>query len=283
MRIRPSFREWYVRHAGELDAVVLDIDGVLCLDHKPLPGARALVGALRAAGTPFSLLTNDGNHSKRQKCAFLKACGVVVSEAQIVSCGDGLLELGAARKLAGKLFFVLGDLGRPCYAEAAGLRVTRRQRDLPRCAGIIIGEDNYDWEPNINAAVNHCIRRPATPLIVPNPDEYYGVGPSTVHVAAGGVARFIRRVLRTYGVRVDPVYLGKPHQPIFRHHHGMLERKLGGKVRRARVVLVGDSLASDIRGANRFGYQSALVLTGVTNPDMLRTSRIRPDMVFRGL
>ncbi|MBN1672407.1 MAG: HAD-IIA family hydrolase [Kiritimatiellae bacterium] len=283
MKTLDSFQDWFEAHRDELDALVLDIDGVLALNHKPIPGARRLVAGLQRAAFPFSLLTNDGNHSKAQKCAFLRQCGVRVAEADIVSCADGLVELAETRQLKGRLFFVMGDLGRPSYARLAGLRVTRRIRDLPDCTGVVIGEQNYHWERVINAVVNTFIAKPDALLVVPNPDEYYGVGPSAIEIAAGGVARFVQRVLRTYGVRVHPLYLGKPYRPIFRHHHLELERKLNRRVPRSRVMILGDSLASDIRGANAFGYRSALILTGITQPCMLAASPVHPELVCRRL
>jgi ribonucleotide monophosphatase NagD (HAD superfamily) len=85
---------------------------------------------------------------------------------------------------------------------------------------------------------------------VPNPDPYCPGEDRRVHVAAGGVAR-----------------------------HERLESALSGTVERRRVLMVGDSLASDVAGALAFGYRSALVLTWATSGESWRTSELRPDMV----
>jgi len=42
-------------------------------------------------------------------------------------------------------------------------------------------------------------------------------------------------------------------------------------------------LNSDIAGAQSFGYQTALMLTGVTYREKLLQSEYTPDMVFEGV
>ncbi len=49
------------------------------------------------------------------------------------------------------------------------------------------------------------------------------------------------------------------------------------------VPLAGDSLRADIAGGRRFGYRTALVLTGLTRRSMLDGARPAPQEVFQGL
>ena len=279
----PSFSNWFEQHKDEFDALVLDIDGVLLAAQTPLPGSGKFVQKLRDENFPFSLLTNDGNHSIEEKCRHLKNCGVEFKHEEITSCGHGLVEIANKFDLVGKLLFVMGDLGDPCYAKDAGLNVTRNIEDLPKCAGVIDGEKNYDWETVLNAIVNYFIADPAALLIVPNPDEYYPIPNGEIEIASGATARFIQNVLRAHHIDIEPIYLGKPYAPIFEHNHSTLQGRLGKPIEPGRVIMVGDSLDSDIRGANDFGYRSALMLTGITKPAMLKTSAVEPDFVFERL
>ncbi len=181
-------------------------------------------------------------------------------------------------------FFIMGNLGNPCFAQKAGLHTTRDLSQIHRCQGIIVGEKGYDWETTINAVVNFFIQKPDALLIVPNPDAYYpGKSPGHICIGAGGVARFIVRVLKTYGISVSPIYLGKPFSPIFQKTHAQLEAFYDRPVLRNRVLMAGDFIRSDVQGALDFGYCSALVLTGVTTLDMLERSAVRPDLVFETL
>jgi len=171
----------------------------------------------------------------------------------------------------------------------AGLIPERDPHRIRECAGVIVGEGTYNWQDNVNAALNYFIVHPEHPLLVPNPDSYWPNGPSgEIGIGAGGKARFLCQILKDYGIRKRPTYFGKPHPAIFRLACRRLrERHIGSRVafKPARILMVGDSLASDIRGANRFGLVSALVLTGITTPAHLAAARsdCRPQLVFRRL
>lgn len=280
-----SFNDW-LRHAtAPVEAVLLDIDGVLLNSKRRLPGSRKLVDILTARGLAYLLVTNDGNHSTEEKAGRLQEAGLPISRDHIVSCGHAIAPLVHASGLDGQLFFVMGDTGTPCYAETAGLQVTRDLRQLKRCAGVIVGEENYEWEPVINAVINYFIDRPAAPLIIPNPDEFYPAPELTIHVAAGGIGRFMQRVLDTYGVPLAPTYLGKPYPPVFQLAHDKLMKMAGRPIASQKIVMVGDNLSADIAGGKAMGYTTALMLSGVTSAASLETAGPDeiPDMVFEGL
>ena len=248
-----------------------------------MPGSRRLLEFLRKRALAFILLTNDGNHSPWEKARRLNQAGLTIAPSHIVSCGHAIGPLVRSRGLAGKRFFAMGDTGRPCYAKNAGLRITRDLRRLHRCDGVIIGEEHYDWEPVINAVVNYFIDHPQAPLIVPNPDEFYPAVKLKIHIAAGGVGRFIQQVLKTFGIDITPVYLGKPFPPIFHLAHENLERQLGHKISPDKVVMVGDNLGADVAGGRCMGYRTALLLTGVTAQSTLKRSKLIPDIVLDAL
>ncbi len=283
-RSLPSLHKWLEQHRRTCEAVVFDIDGVVILGHKPLAGSDRLFDTLRGWKVPFVLLTNDGSHSTQEKSRYLKRLRIHVKPDEIISCSDGLTDFVRRHPaFRGRTFFVMGRLGKPCFATAAGLKVTRQVKNLPKCAGVIVGEHDYDWGPVIHGVINFLVRHPAAPLVVPNPDEYFMIHGRLLRIGAGGLARLIQRVLKSYGLTVRPVYLGKPYQPIFLRCHGILEEREGRRLRRDRVLMVGDSLTSDIQGARRFGYRSALLLTGVTRSPMVAKAGIRPDLVFKNI
>ena len=283
MTVAANLRDWLDGHREGLEALVFDVDGVLMVGASAVAGAGALLRRLEELSLPVRVLTNDANHSVEEKAALLARAGLAVEARLITSSGHGLVEAAARARLAGEPCFVLGRLGEPCYAELAGIRVTRRLEDLPGCRAALVGEGAYDWESTVNGVVNYLLARPEAPLIVPNPDLYYPGEDRRVHVAAGGVARLVASVCAAYGRALEPLYLGKPHEPIFHHNHGRLEAALGRKVERQRVLMVGDSLDSDVAGARAFGYRSALVLTGATSERRWRGAEPRPDLVFRAL
>jgi HAD superfamily hydrolase (TIGR01450 family) len=283
MNVFGSLVQWLKENLYGLDALVFDIDGVWVIDNTLMPGSLELLDALRREKILFSLLTNDANHSTHEKAQTLVNAGLKISPEEIVSCGDGLQSFVLNHQLDDQTFFAMGDLGKPCFGEKAGLLITRDLNQLHLCKGVIIGEENYDWERVINNVVNHFIQCSERLLIVPNPDEFYPKTAGRIHIAAGAVARFIQRVLKTYGINLEPVYLGKPYEPIFKHNHIQLEKRSGNAIDHRRVLMIGDHLASDIVGANNFGYRSALLLSGLTNKKHVERSHIKPELLFKAL
>lgn len=278
-----TFHHWYAEHADSIDAIAFDIDGVLLRGREPIPGAPELLRELRRKDLSFALLTNDGCHSPEQKSRFLRECGMQVMAEDIVSCGHGLEEMKQRFGWSDELFYVLGSLGEPCFAERIGLHTSRDPAAIDRCAAVIVGEKRYDWHDHITAAYNFLLRHPERPLVVPNPDETFPQGGGEMGVASGATARLIQRLCKAAGTHIEPIYLGKPYAPIFEHFHHSVEKRLKRTVKKNRVLLIGDSMTSDIPGGNAFGYQTALALTGMTNTDMLAASQHRPMFVFDAL
>ena len=283
MKLYGSLDEWLEVHLEELEALIFDIDGVLVIENRPVPGIGELLNKLRQEQVLISFLTNDTNQSVEERSLSLEKCGVDILPEEIVSSGDALVEYVEKHRLQETTFFVMGDFGTPCFGEKAGLVITRKVEDLPSCTGVIVGENNYDWESVINTVVNYFIENPKNLLIAPNPDEYYPKTSGRIHIGAGGVARFIQSILKAYGASLEPVYLGKPYPCIFTHNHLQLEKKLGRPVERSCVLMIGDHLEADIRGANDFGYRSALLLSGLTNTGHVEKSRVKPELLFRAI
>jgi NagD protein len=279
----PSLNRWLDLNKARIEAMLLDIDGVLLNGRRRLPGSRQFLKKLHRFHIPFVLLTNDGNHSTQEKAARLRSAGLDIAPEQIVSCGHAIAQTVQSMGITGARFFVMGDTGVPCYAESAALNVTRDLNRLQDCAGVIIGEENYDWEPVINAVVNFFIDHPQAPLIVPNPDEFYPGQRLKIHIAAGGVGRFIQQIAGSYGTSVTPIYLGKPYQPIFQLAQKALSHRLNRPIDPQNILMVGDNLAADIVGGTESGYTTALMLTGVTPLSKLDHQEKRPDMVFKAL
>jgi hypothetical protein len=77
--------------------------------------------------------------------------------------------------------------------------------------------------------------------------------------------------------QVDPVVAGKPEPPLFHE----TQRRCGGR----RPLVVGDRLDTDIEGATRAGFDSLLVMTGVTGLTELvqAAPELRPTYVAADL
>jgi len=282
--MRETFTEYFLRQGkDEFDLLLFDIDGTLSTGGRPLPGAWELLELLSRRAFPHLLLTNDSCNSHREKAALLHESGLPVGEEHIFSCGD-VLKLWAARAgYKGELLFQCGKLGDPSYAELAGLRTTEDPEELPRCSGVIFGEGNYDWQRHLEAVFNSYLRRPGLPMIVVNPDSYWPCSDSdAMGIGSGAQARFICTLLEEAGITVTPCYIGKPYPLIYKSVEAELESRLGRPVLPHRIAMIGDSLYSDIQGANANGLRSCLVLTGITTPRLAAQAppERKPELIF---
>jgi len=91
-----------------------------------------------------------------------------------------------------------------------------------------------------------------------------------------GAGALLAAIVATTGA--TPEVVGKPEPPLLE----AALRRAGGGV----PLLVGDRLDTDIAGAVRLGWDSLLVLTGITDRPTLARSSIRPTYVaddLRGL
>ena len=113
-------------------------------------------------------------------------------------------------------------------------------------------------------------------LILPNPDLIYPKGNQGYGVASAGVALILEAALKLrYPGRPDLrfVRLGKPHPAIFAEAF----RRTGTMD----MVMIGDQLETDIRGANDFGIDSVLVGTGLSNATVEASDRLGPRPTYR--
>ena len=289
MNVQRYFTDYFREERDQFDLVMFDIDGTLVCGNRVLPGAREVILQLKHDEFPFALLTNDGTRSSQQKAKLLGAIGLSVDGIDIVSCADAIGDYVQRHGYEGHKVFIMGELGDPCYAERASLETTRTHTELSSCDGVIVGEANYEWESTFNAVVNFFIRKQEAFLLVPNPDTYWPTDRGEINIGAGGKARFIADVLQEYGVLITPEYLGKPSSIIFHHalNHLCDRYQLDSKPSPQRILHVGDSLSSDIKGANTMNFTSALVLTGITKIEHLKCldsiPSSKPDLVFEML
>src|SRR6516165_6611257 len=68
-----------------IGAVLIDIDGVLTVSWRPLPGAVAALRWLRTAGLPLALVTNTTSRPRASIAAVLAEAGFPVSAADILT------------------------------------------------------------------------------------------------------------------------------------------------------------------------------------------------------
>ncbi len=268
------------RHAGML----LDVYGVLFDARGPLPGAAELIAELERRGTPYRIVTNDASRSQATYAARFARHGITLAPERFCSSGSLLPGYFAAHQLAGARTLVLGTEDSIAFVREGGGVPVALANDIPTIDAIAVCDDSgFDFLRGIEQALGTIVRSveaghvPA--LILPNPDLVYPKGGGELGFTAGSIALLLEAALarRFPGANLEFTHLGKPEPHLFRAAAAQLDLPTD------QLVMIGDTLETDIAGARAAGCASAL-LAGVSSWHHARaTATIIPDYVLASL
>jgi NagD protein len=247
----------------EIRSWLMDMDGVLVHEENALPGASEFLGRLRAAGTPFLVLTNNSIYTRRDLAARLRASGLDVPEEYIWTSALATSRFLEDQRPGGSAF-VIGEAGLTTALHAAGYTMTERDPDY-----VILGETRtYSFE-RITKAIR--LIDSGARFIATNPDP---TGPSSDGAlpATGAVAALITRA-----TGVDPYYVGKPNPLMMRSALNAID------AHSETTAMIGDRMDTDIVAGLEAGLHAILVLTGVTQRGEIDRFPYRPSQVVDGI
>lgn len=240
--------------------LLLDAYGVLVHLHGALPGARELIGELNRRGQRYYLLTNDASKLPETAAQRYRGFGLDLAAERIISAGSLLAPHFAAHGLVGKRCAVLGTRDSYRYVELAGGVLAAPGE--PCDALVVCDQSGFPFLQQIDDVLSGLIaqfdRAESVQLILANPDLIYPKTERGYGITAGSIALMLEAGLRLrYPARRDIVFerLGKPHPAIFAE----ALRRAGTRS----VVMIGDQIETDIRGANACGIDSALLAGGI--------------------
>jgi 4-nitrophenyl phosphatase len=249
--------------AARYDGLLFDLDGVLYRGVVPVPHAVHTLAALREAGARMVFLTNNSSRTPEQVADKLTGIGISAEPGEVETSALATAELLAGR--GGGTAFVVGQEGVRRALADAGIVVLDGEPD--RVDHVVVGVDVEATYAKLRTACV-LVERGAR-LVATNPDRSFPV-PGALWPGAGAL---LAVVTETTGARAEVV--GKPFAPLFE----AASRRAGA----ARPLVIGDRLDTDIAGADALGWDSLLVLTGVSTRADLDGSEVRPTFVASDL
>jgi len=245
--------------AERYDCILFDLDGVLYRGEDAVPSAPPTLAELRRRGVAPVFLTNNSSRTPLQVAEKLRAIGIEAEPGEVVTSALATAELLAER--GGGRAFVIGQDGVREALTDAGIRVLDgepEETDL-----VVVGYDGGATYGSLKRA-SLLVQRGAR-LVATNADGSYpaadGLWP--------GAGALLAVITTTTGA--EPEIVGKPFAPLFE-----AGRRRGGG---GRPLVVGDRLDTDIEGATRLGWDSMLVLTGVSGREDVKRLGIEPTMI----
>jgi HAD superfamily hydrolase (TIGR01458 family) len=243
-------------------AILLDIDGVLHISGKAIPGAPGAVQKLRAEGHRIRFVTNNTTRARAELTAELQAIGIELEEEELATT-----PLAAGRLLEGLRVFPLTmsairtDLARLVTLVEDGAEV------------VLVGGADETAETgevfayaNLNRAFAEL--REGARLVCLHKNRWWQTSRGPLLDAGAFVAGL------EYAAQVEAEVVGKPTAAYFEAALAELDAAPG------EAVMVGDDVEADIGGAKRIGMKGVLVRTGKFRPAALREADPQPDAVI---
>lgn len=243
---------------------LLDMDGVIYRENHLLPGAAELVEYLLQNALPFLFVTNNSAPTPEDLVVKLGHLGITNLSPKhfytsAMNTADFLAETHPKCTA-----FVLGEAGLSAALKEVGI-----PNDSLHPSYVIVGEGSPSAE---RIAKAHEMVEAGARLVATNPDYWCPVKNTVTRPGAGALAAFLEA---STGRRA--YYLGKPNPYMFFRARRLLQRQTH------EVMMVGDTMETDIRGAIEVGMQACLVLTGSTRLEDLADYVYQPTCVMFGV
>lgn len=224
--------------ADQYDVFLFDLDGVIYCGDAILVGSRSCIRKLRALGKKIYFLTNDPRPTRQELCDRLNSMKIPVSKEEIITSGWATAQYLAENNISD--VFAIATEGFISELEALGI-CTRMDVS---CQAVVVGYNENANFIQIQQAIRHLEK--GSRFIATNADQSFP-GQNGRCMATGAIVEMIRMVSGN-----QPLIIGKPYSYIFSI---VFRRVIPG----SRMVMIGDSLETDILGAHRQGIDAILL------------------------
>jgi len=239
----------------KIKGFLIDLDGVLYIEDHTIPGAVETVNWLREKGFPFRFLTNTTMHSRDSLVAKLSRFGVQAEPGEMFSTA-----VVAARWLAGKgVARVQLLLPEDAQKDFAGFEITDNQPQV-----VVVGDMGSAFTFDILNSAFLSVKAGAR-LVALQRGRYWQKN-SGLAIDAGAFVAALE-----YATETEAELIGKPNRAYF----DTALADIG--LEPSQVVMIGDTIGTDIIGAQAVGMPTILVRTGQYVFDTQNPSPVQPD------
>lgn len=251
------------------DAFIFDMDGVLYRREEPILSAVDFIGLLAGRDKQILFLTNNSKYGVEHYRRKLRGMGIQARAEDILTSSMVMREyLAEKHALEGRTAFVIG--GRALEREVASAPLEVVKGEAGKKAGfVVVGWDTHISYEKLKIA---CLAIFNGAAFVATNDDATFPAPEGKWPGAGAMVGALQR-----STGVEPVVVGKPNPYMMK---AALRRLSAG---RARTLMVGDRIETDVEGGRRAGLKTCLVLTGVSSRKEAEAARPRPDYVVGDL
>nr|WP_040302000.1 TIGR01459 family HAD-type hydrolase [Afipia clevelandensis] len=236
----------------DVDVILSDVWGVIHDGVKGfLPACQALQSFREQGGTVI-MITNAPRPADSVQRQLRKMEISDETYDAIVSSGD-LTRTYVASHL-GQSFFMIGpERDNPMLRGLDVKLTTLEKADTIICTGPF--NDEVETEEDYREMMEEARKRNLT-FICANPDIVVERGHRLI-TCAGAIAELYR------SLGGETIFYGKPHRPIYDRALELAAEKRGKTTPLNRVLAIGDSVRTDLTGANRMGMDCLFLTRGI--------------------
>jgi HAD superfamily hydrolase (TIGR01450 family) len=240
--------------------LLLDLDGVLVLADRAIPGAPEALAELAQRGLPYRIITNTSLVSRATLAEAGAGLGMPIPAERFASALS-VTAAFTARRYPGRPLFVLTSPD--ARTEFAGQRLlSAEEASAPGAdvAAVVIGDAPEELtRPNLNLAFR-LVRNGAS--LIGMHRNLWWLTPDGPTLDAGAFLVGIEQA-----ARVRARILGKPSPAFFIQVAADLASEIRARdarrtVRRSELAMVGDDVWNDVLAARRTGLRGIFVLSG---------------------
>jgi HAD superfamily hydrolase (TIGR01458 family) len=242
------------------DGLVVDIDGVLTVSWKPIPGAPEALEQLRRLGIPLAFATNTTSRTREEVSLALHHAGMAIDASEILTAPSATAAYLRTEHADARVLLVNeGDL----RSDLSGVDIV----ETPPADVVVLGGAgpafSYDA---LNVAFQQLVD--GASLVAMHRSLAWRTE-AGLQLDSGG---FVGALEAAAGV--DATVIGKPSPAFF----AVSVDALGLPTQR--VAMVGDDVHTDVLAAQACGLTGVLVRTGKFRPEVLDELPARPDVIL---
>ena len=257
---------WMMVTPEKIRGIIFDIDGTLFRGESPLVDLKELFYTLERKNLEYVVATNNTKSAKDYQKRFQRY-GIEIKASHILTCAQATAEYLKQKDRECQWVYVIGKDALKEEIRQRGFQVLygrERQAEI-----VVVGGDfELDYQ-KLKNAILHI--QDGAKLVGTNPDLLIPTEEGLLPEAGTTLAAI------EAATGIHPTVIGKPEPILF----AMAVQRM--KLRPEQVLMIGDRLDTDIRGAKRAGLHAALVETGVDTRKNVIDDRIQPDIVLKNL
>lgn len=249
-----------------MQALLIDLDGVVYVEDSPLPGAIEALAWLRELRIPHLFVTNTSSRSRGALVQKLAWMGIQIASEQLVT-PPVIASQWLRKEAPGPAALFVPDSAR---VDFAGVPLLPDDAESG-AASVVIGHLGRRWDyTKLNRAFRLLMAEPRPVLVALGMTRYARTATGLDLI----VAPFV--VALEHAADCTAVVLGKPSPIFFASAVAMLGHEPTS------VAMIGDDIVTDIAGAQNAGLRGILVKTGKFRSSDLNRS-IQPDGILTSI